>query len=242
MNSSNKEKTKHKNFDERWCQASRDSKLSRQQCLDIRHGAVLRNFDIYPDHKEVWKCKSKYRPSGINVINVAVVHLRYLLEHATKRIVLVQEEAIMEHIESLEVKEISEELIFSYGFDGSSDVNQETTRLKNIQEHKWKEEDMKQAIEAVRNRTNGYLKGSKVPRAILFRYCKSDDIKKDTLGRHPILPPELEAKLVNHIVKMETQFLGLTKRDLCFLAFQLARQNNIPNKFSLLQESAGKNG
>ncbi|KAF2890630.1 hypothetical protein ILUMI_15543, partial [Ignelater luminosus] len=116
-------------------------------------------------------------------------------------------------------------------------------------EHKWKEEDMKQAIEAVRNHTMGYLKASKhykVPWATLYRYCKSDknldDIKKDTLGRQPILPPELEDKLVNHIVKMEKQFFGLTRRDRRSVTFQLARQNNIPNKFSLLQESAGKNG
>ncbi|KAF2883883.1 hypothetical protein ILUMI_22268 [Ignelater luminosus] len=92
--------------------------------------------------------------------------------------------------------------------------------LKNIQKHRWKEEDMKQAIAAVRNHTMGYFKASqhyKVPRATLFRYFKNDknvdDIKKDTPGRHPTLPPELEAKLVNHTVKMEKQFFGLTRRD-----------------------------
>lgn len=119
--------------------------------------------------------------------------------------------------------------------------------LKNVKEHIWNEEDMKYAVEAVRTKKMGYLKAAKlykVPRATLFRYCKSDkninDIKKNTLGRNPILPQELEAKLVDYILNMEKNFFGLTRRDLRTLAFQLARRNNLPNNFSLLQESAGK--
>nr|XP_023018356.1 uncharacterized protein LOC111507298 [Leptinotarsa decemlineata] len=106
---------------------------------------------------------------------------------------------------------------------------------------------MKNAVEAVRNHQMGYLRAAKfynVPRATLFRYCKSvkniNDIKKESLGRNPILSLELENNLVDHVLKMERQFFGLTRRDLRSLAFQLAKRNNIPNKFSLLQESAGK--
>lgn len=105
---------------------------------------------------------------------------------------------------------------------------------------------MKSAIEAVRNRTFGFLAASKiynVPRSTLCRYFRKDivTIQKDTLGRKPILTKELENELIEHVRLMEKQFFGLTRRDLCSIAFQLARRHNIPNSFSRLHQSAGQN-
>lgn len=120
--------------------------------------------------------------------------------------------------------------------------------LRNVKEHKWTEENMRMAVNAVRRKTMGYLAAAKhynVPRSTLFRYCNNDkevdNIKKETLGRKPVLTRELESKLVEYILLMEKKFFGLTRRDLCSIAFQLARQNNLPNPFSLLHQSAGKN-
>ncbi|XP_045466600.1 uncharacterized protein LOC123675298 [Harmonia axyridis] len=118
---------------------------------------------------------------------------------------------------------------------------------RNVKEHIWEEENMRNAVDAVRNKRMGYLAASKnfkVPRSTLFRYCKKDkevgSIKKETLGRKPVLTEELELKLAEYIMKMEKQFFGLTRRDLCSIAFQLARQNNIPNSFSILNQTAGE--
>ncbi|KAF5302829.1 hypothetical protein FQA39_LY02009 [Lamprigera yunnana] len=81
--------------------------------------------------------------------------------------------------------------------------------LKIIQEQKWQEDYMKNAVTAVRTGAMGYLKAAKyynLPRSTLFRYCKDDnnvnDVKKKTLGRKPILSEELEAKLVDLLEKV----------------------------------------
>lgn len=49
--------------------------------------------------------------------------------------------------------------------------------LKSVKEYKWKEEDMKHAVETVRTHKMGYLEANrlyKVPHTTLFRYCKSN--------------------------------------------------------------------
>lgn len=98
-----------------------DSNFSKQQYLDIRHGGISRNCDIYPDYKEVWKVKAECRPDGIIVSDaVAEVSLNDLLQHTTKRIITLQEEIILQHMNSINADEISAEIIFSSGFDGSS--------------------------------------------------------------------------------------------------------------------------
>lgn len=123
----------------------------------------------------------------------------------------------------------------------------ENATTTSPQRKKWNEKDMKKAVIAVRSKRMGYLKACKtfnVPRATLFRLCKKDgaasEVCQTKLGRKPILPDYLEEELVKHCLAMEKTFYGLTRRDVCNLAFQLARRNNIPNSFSLLKKTAGK--
>ena len=98
-----------------------DSNLSKQQYQNIRQGAVIKNCKMYPDCKEIWKCKSACRPNGISISDIiAQVPLKNLLEHTVKRIVQFQEEVIFQHMESINTNEIKADMIFSYGFDGSS--------------------------------------------------------------------------------------------------------------------------
>lgn len=111
----------------------------------------------------------------------------------------------------------------------------------------WNEENMRRAVIAVRSKQMGYLKACKtynVPRATLFRLCKKnmepEVVCRTKLGRKPVLPDFLEKELVKHCLEMEESFFGLTRRDVCNIAFQLARKNNIPHPFSLLRKSAGK--
>ncbi|KAG8196604.1 hypothetical protein JTE90_014163 [Oedothorax gibbosus] len=110
----------------------------------------------------------------------------------------------------------------------------------------WCETKMAKAVEAVRAKKMGYLKASKefqVPRATLFRLVNSKEksaevVASTTLGRKPVFPKELEDELQKYLIEMEAMFFGLTKRDVCSLAYQLAFRNNIPHPFK--DEAAGK--
>lgn len=111
----------------------------------------------------------------------------------------------------------------------------------------WLSDDMRKAIEEVRNNRLGYLSDAKrynVPRTTLHRLCTKkgspDTVCRTTLGRKTVLPPELEKELVKYLLMMDQMYYGLTRKDLRSMAFQLARRNNLPHPFSFLRESAGK--
>lgn len=119
---------------------------------------------------------------------------------------------------------------------------------QHTKEHEWDDGNMRRAVDAVISKEMGYLAASqrfKVPRSTLFRYCankkKTGIFKKEKLGRKPVLTENLEKKLVEHLLLMEKKFFGLTRQDVRYVAFQLAKRNNLPNPFSVLQGSAGKN-
>ena len=111
----------------------------------------------------------------------------------------------------------------------------------------WSPAQMARAITAVREKKMGYLKASKefqVPRASLFRLVnsKEQDAKvaaSTTLGRKPVFSKELEQELQNYLIQMEAMYYGLTKKDVCTLAYQLAIRNNIPHPFGK-DETGGK--
>nr|CAD7576313.1 unnamed protein product [Timema californicum] len=111
---------------------------------------------------------------------------------------------------------------------------------------RWCPNQMTLAIEAVREKKMGYLKASKefqVPRASLFRLANSNEksakvAASTTLGRKPVFSKEIEDELQKYLVEMEAMFYGLTKREVCNLAYQLAVRNNIPHPFK--DEAAGK--
>ncbi|CAH1956067.1 unnamed protein product [Acanthoscelides obtectus] len=111
----------------------------------------------------------------------------------------------------------------------------------------WQSDDMRKAIEDVRNNRLGYLSAAKrynIPRATLHRLCNKegspDTVCSTTLGRKTALPPELETELVKYLLIMDQMYYGLTRKDLRSMAFQLARRNSLPHPFSFLRESAGK--
>ena len=96
-----------------------DSNLSKQQYQNIRQGAVIKNCKMYPDYKEISKCKSACRPNGISISDIiAQVPLKNLLEHTVKR-TITRRSDFSAH-ESINTNEIITDMIFSYGFDGSS--------------------------------------------------------------------------------------------------------------------------
>ena len=59
------------------------------------------------------------------------------------------------------------------------------------------------------------------------------------LGHSQCLPKELELELVHYLKEMEARLFGLTKKEVCKLAYEIAEQNNIKNPFNKDQKRAG---
>lgn len=108
---------------------------------------------------------------------------------------------------------------------------------------------MEQAVEAVaqaKMSIKGAAKHFEVPRSTLQRFAKKaknselpfNDIVNTKLGRHSILGENIEKQLVDYVLKMEGQFYGLTKKDLCRMAYLLAIRNGIEHPFK--NEIAGR--
>lgn len=104
------------------------------------------------------------------------------------------------------------------------------------------------AIKRVRAKEMGLKKASRlyeVPKTSLKRYVLQTDkspeeVVNSCIGRKPILPKELEKKLVEYLLEMERSFFGMTRGDLRRFAFQLAMKNNIKNPFNKNEETAGR--
>lgn len=112
---------------------------------------------------------------------------------------------------------------------------------------KWDPNNMKRAVAAVRRNEMGILLASKtfvVPHTTLQHIARSeksvDELLSTRLGRKPTFNEQIESDLVKYILEMESRFWGLTRMDIRSLAFQIAKRNDIPNKFSVMAECAGK--
>lgn len=113
---------------------------------------------------------------------------------------------------------------------------------KNLRK-KWNTQHMEQAIDSVNNGQMGLKTASKtfnVPRSTLQRLARrakannlpSGSIIENTkLGRNTVLGSDAENELVDYILKMEAQFYGLTKKDLCRMAYTMVIRNNIKHPF-----------
>lgn len=119
--------------------------------------------------------------------------------------------------------------------------------------HKWDVRQMEAAVSAVKSGEMGYLKASKifkVPQTTLERYVKKvrtdadkgieQSISEVKLGRPSYLPPELETQLLKYCVTMESKFFGVSRRDICRYAFDLAKLNSIRTTFNATKKKAGR--
>jgi hypothetical protein len=111
----------------------------------------------------------------------------------------------------------------------------------------WSEEDMERAISAYRNGDLGFNECCRqygVPKPTLKRHLDGKNVKANdgtkAMGRHTVLPPDVELQLVDHIKKLEACLFGLTITDVRKLAFQVAEKNGIPHTFNVEKQIAGK--
>jgi hypothetical protein len=101
--------------------------------------------------------------------------------------------------------------------------------LKTVNKRKaWYKESMVRAVKAVRDKEMGLLKASKmfnVPRATLKDCVNSrgkevEHLVTMRMGRKPVLPAQIENKLVNYCLLMERNFFGPTTKDIKRMVFR----------------------
>ncbi|KAG5870667.1 hypothetical protein JTB14_008035 [Gonioctena quinquepunctata] len=73
----------------------------------------------------------------------------------------------------------------------------------------------------------------------LFRRHVTTLDKHKRLGRPKDLTAAMEAELVQHILKLETCFFGLTIEELRRLAFQIAEKYNFHHRYNKEKQLAG---
>lgn len=112
-------------------------------------------------------------------------------------------------------------------------------RKRSSSQQNWSANNMLKAIEAVQNGMawKTASKNFSVPRATLKRRVlnKNKDAvsNKKILGaKRSVFTPDQEKELVDHILKMEETFFGLTTKDIRYMAFSLAEKNKINHPFN----------
>jgi hypothetical protein len=95
------------------------------------------------------------------------------------------------------------------------------------------------AIKECREKRMGYFKSAKtfkVPQSTLERYVKMGGEPKAlvscNLGRKPVFSSEMENLLAQHCLDMEQRYFGITRKDVCRLAFSLCKENGLKNPFN----------
>lgn len=113
--------------------------------------------------------------------------------------------------------------------------------MPNKKRAKWTEEQLVDAMNAVRNGMPPYRAANmyNIPRRTLRNHLESGSIKKK-LGRHPILSEGQERELVRRIVRLCDVGMPLTPKILRKSVYEFANENNIRHNFSNLKKIAGK--
>lgn len=111
----------------------------------------------------------------------------------------------------------------------------------------WTAEDMERAVSAIQRDdmgTNEAARTYNVPRATSSRHMTgknkiaTGDIKFH--GHACALPADIEAKLVEHCLMLESMYFGMRIDDLRHLAFDVAESNQIEHSFNQQTRMASK--
>ncbi|XP_076388843.1 uncharacterized protein LOC100877113 [Megachile rotundata] len=107
----------------------------------------------------------------------------------------------------------------------------------------WKPEDMEEALIKLRNNEMGFNEAHRtynIPKPTLRRHLRELNTHT-SFGRPKDLTKEMERELVEHVLRLERFFFGLTVKDLRKLAYQLAEKYNLKHRLNRTREMAGKN-
>ncbi|XP_039304742.1 uncharacterized protein LOC105194808 isoform X3 [Solenopsis invicta] len=109
--------------------------------------------------------------------------------------------------------------------------------LKEKQRKTWDTEVVQLAINSVKSNKLSVRKASilfHVPGNTLQRLVDTDLPLKECVnvrGRKPLMPPEIEAQLVDYLLILENRFFGITINDVRMMTYQLAIRNNLKYPF-----------
>jgi len=104
-------------------------------------------------------------------------------------------------------------------------------------------EDIKGNVFTIRAAARAY----DIPRTTLQQYINvntrkhklSAEHEPGKVGRYAVLGAEFEKELCDYAKKMSDLYFGITKEQLCKLAYEVAVRNNIKHNFSLEKKTAG---
>lgn len=115
--------------------------------------------------------------------------------------------------------------------------------IRKSSRQSWDENQMREAIEAVRTKKMGWLLAAQtynVPFTTLRRRAQRGDVSKGYLGgKKTTFEANLEEEIVEHLQNLEVRFFGMTAIDVRRLAYQIAVKKKIPHRFSTVKEMAG---
>ncbi|KAI4460733.1 helix-turn-helix psq domain [Holotrichia oblita] len=106
----------------------------------------------------------------------------------------------------------------------------------------WTEEDLKKAMDEVRNGTMTVYRASgiyHIPRKALERRLKVNNDTKGPMGPSSTFGVDNEKRLCKHIQEMQSKGFPLTIDDLRVIAFKFAEQLQIKHRFNGTDEKAG---
>ena len=98
-----------------------DNSLSKNTFQNLRVEMKSRNANILPTYFEVSQAKKKYHPDEIQLSDVkASTSIKSLSCHTISRIVLLEEDQIVNYMKKVSQSVIDAETIFAYGADGTT--------------------------------------------------------------------------------------------------------------------------
>lgn len=101
----------------------------------------------------------------------------------------------------------------------------------------WTSRELSDAVDAVKNGDMGINEAAKafgIPKTTFKRRLKTNNMDKmNRLGPDCSLGTTVEAKIVNHIKKLQKAGFAPTRLEVRIMAFNLAQRLGIPNKFNV---------
>ena len=118
------------------------------------------------------------------------------------------------------------------------------SRYKRKTDHRssWTEDSLQNAILAVRKgmSVNKSAIEYGIPRRTLRDRLKNQNLGGPSPGVHCIFTTEQEKEIADYALLLSNLYYGISREDMCSLAYEYAVRNEIPNNFSKTKGIAGK--